>query len=177
MLQIQKMAKKKTFSRRFEGVMSREAWQNICPINSYKIFDPETAIELKLVHKSLNNPNCTIVCASAISDKVDIYISNMYRYDHGKMDQEPYFELYNKCEDIPFFHGTFHHMSFENRSITLSDYQINMVNKCGSSTELTYFTKPKETTGLLIDLQKQGLLVDYEFIRDSALKVKVENES
>ena len=165
------MAKKKTFSSKFEGVMSRDAWRNICPTNSYKIFDPETAIDLKLVHKNLNNPNCTIVCASAISDKIDIYISNMHRYDNGKIDQEPYFELYYGNNERPYFHGLFHHMTYENRSITLSDYQIKMVNNYGSSTELTYFTKPKKTSGLLKELQKQGLLVDYEFIRDSALKL------
>lgn len=159
-------------STKFKSPLSKEQWGQLCPENEYRILGTQEATNLGIVHQNMNDINCVLVAASGSIDNTIMYFSIPFRVDHNAIDQEPYFELFERGSANCNLHGMIHHADYLGRTELLCQDQLDRIAASGSTVDLMFTSKPENLSGTLDQLRQEGKITGLEFTHYMGLNKK-----
>jgi hypothetical protein len=165
------MAKNK-FSDKFKATPGKDEWDKICPLGEYRVFDGTTAHSMGIVPEGMLKVNSVAVGASGSQAGPIMYFVNHFRIDGGKIDQEPYIELYEKGSMQPCLHGIFHHADFPGRTEEQDSIARAIISASGSNAGIQFAAKPDNNSGTLDSLRAQGKISGFDYAWKEGMKKK-----
>ena len=171
------MAQKNKFSRKFKSKLTRSDWEAICPPLEYRLIDGPEALAKGIVPTGLTDVNLVAIGASGSCDNTMMYFANYFRVDGTEIDQEPYFELYEKGATQPGMYGIFHHADFLGRTETLREDEIARIAASGSSVDISFTGKPDMAQGTLDELRAQGKITGFDYTWSKGMNAMGANAS
>lgn len=171
------MAKKNHYSNGFKASLTRAQWEQLCPPMEYRVIDGPQAYSLGLVHPSMADVNCVVVGASGSMDDTIMYFANAMRVDDPKIDQEPYFEVFQCGQTAPSLYGNFHHAAFSGSREDLTPADLRLIAARGSNADICFTSKPDNNAGRLEDLRVQGKITGFDYTWDRGMNIFGANSS
>lgn len=169
------MAKKNHYSKGFKAKLTREDWEKLCPPMEYRVIDGPQAYKLGIIPSGMSNVNCVVVGASGSTAGTMMYFANYKRVDLPDLDQEPYFELYDRGLTQSDLYGNFHHAHFPGRTMPLDATALARIGASGSSADICFLSKPSKDAGTLEELRAEGKIAGFDYTWNMGMGLKVVN--
>jgi hypothetical protein len=171
------MAKKNHYSNGFKSKLTRADWEALCPPMEYRVIDGPQAYALGIVPTGMSQVNCVVVGASGSTADTMMYFANYKRVDLPDLDQEPYFELYERGASQSDLYGNFHHALFPGRTMPLDASALARIAASGSTADISFLSKPSKDAGTLDELQAEGKIAGFDYTWSMGMGLKGANSS